>query len=576
MRFLCLALLLACTEPATQTFVRIHADPGFVPEATRLRLRVFGEGELREDRIDPVSRNDTRIASPTVIPDGGPERTWSMIAELLDDDDIAVASLRIGGGFVENKRRYIDAWFDDQIECQTLGECGEGRTCSFGRCVGACFALGADDGERDLPLCNECEVCIDATCQPRADGQSCGCEGDRCQRGLCEPAVAARGVWTGEHQTCASARGGLWCWGQDHAGRVGIGRSSDVPVFVSEELATWDETPRSLIDMAMGADHSCLLWARPGPQFQRTCWGWNGSGAVGLGPVMDGEIPATDASSDDPVWISLASGRFHTCGLSDGGQIFCWGSNNRGQGGLARGATGVPTLLDDRTRWSQVVAGNEITCGLIEGRIECVGAGLAGQHGDGARSDRTVPACAQDESGACIDDFLFVTTGANEVCGIRDGGAAWCWGDNREGRLGIEGSEDATRPRPVMTDLRFRELDAASGYTCGIDLDGGLWCWGGNRTSFGGGQLGVGDLDARQRPTRVFVDPGDEWRQVSAGAGYACGVRQQGDLYCWGSNDESSTSIGEAAGRLGLGYGLDLGEPATRRDALRPQRVCLE
>lgn len=563
-------------ETATQVIVRLYADPSVAPEADALRVSVLGEGRLREERVDPVSREQTLLAVVPLVPEGGDAtRSFEVVAELLAGGR-SQATLRVGGGYEAGSLRFIDAGFDAEPECAQRGDCGPGSTCEEGRCVGACFEGGADDPAREAPRCAECEACVRGRCQPLPTGNACGCPGDTCMAGRCEPQVPAAKVWAGEHQTCASASGSLYCWGNNRARRVGLGpgTSSDVPVRIDTTVPGWPEAPRSVVSVAPGADHTCLLWTRPGPDRARTCWGWNGRGALGLAANSTEAFAPTEAPASEPDWVELVAGRFHTCGLAPDGQLWCWGSSSRGQAGPAP-SEGLPRLVDMRRGWTQVSAGDEMTCGVIEGRAECFGSGTEGALGNGMRQDSPVPSCVVDADGECIDDFFYVAAGSTAACGLRGDGAVWCWGDNEGGLLGVEAGALVLRAAPVDTTLRFRRLTMLRRSVCGLTVEGQLACWGDNRGRFGGGHLGVGDREPRARPTLVSVDPGDRWQSVSMGAGYACGVRVGGELYCWGSNDAPSTGIPVAAGRLGLGFGLDVDDPATGRDVLTPRRVCL-
>ena len=95
------------------------------------------------------------------------------------------------------------------------------------------------------------------------------------------------------------------------------------------------------------------------------------------------------------------------------------------------------------------------------------------------------------------------------------------------------------RPLPVSTHDR---------HTCALKSDGSLWCWGEN----GFGQLGTGDLDLRQVPTRVGTSAA--WSAIALGANRTCALEQNGSLWCWGENDR---------GQLGLGHQTD--EPVPSR-----------
>jgi alpha-tubulin suppressor-like RCC1 family protein len=77
-----------------------------------------------------------------------------------------------------------------------------------------------------------------------------------------------------------------------------------------------------------------------------------------------------------------------------------------------------------------------------------------------------------------------------QSCGVADGGAAYCWGDDSFGQLGVPAESltqrcDAqklvcsTVPVQVSGGLRFAQISAGLGsHTCGVTTDGSIACWG--------------------------------------------------------------------------------------------------
>lgn len=57
--------------------------------------------------------------------------------------------------------------------------------------------------------------------------------------------------------------------------------------------------------------------------------------------------------------------------------------------------------------------------------------------------------------------FTSIAVGFNTSCGLVAGGAAYCWGDNAWGRLGIGEHEYVLAPTPVSGGVTFRASRAA-------------------------------------------------------------------------------------------------------------------
>jgi alpha-tubulin suppressor-like RCC1 family protein len=68
--------------------------------------------------------------------------------------------------------------------------------------------------------------------------------------------------------------------------------------------------------------------------------------------------------------------------------------------------------------------------------------------------------------------------------------------------------------------------------TCALDASGQLFCWG----RLHGNQIGVGELGDPATGLPMVRFPDFLWRTVSITAGHACGIRDDGSLWCWGRN----------------------------------------
>ena len=131
-------------------------------------------------------------------------------------------------------------------------------------------------------------------------------------------------------------------------------------------------------------------------------------------------------------------------------------------------------------------------------------------------------------------------------------GRAQCWGLGDAGQLGfapdtacfaddtaIVGTRGcAISPRVIRRDLRLTSISAGDSLACGLDEDGAVWCWGDDRF----GQVGVGGVISGQGPQRVLA-PGAAFTTVSAGGRHACGIAS-GTAYCWG--EDSLGQLGDA------------------------------
>ncbi len=147
--------------------------------------------------------------------------------------------------------------------------------------------------------------------------------------------VFAATVSADRYHTCAAAdAGGANCWGRNDFGQLGDGTnaSSQVAVGVSGiAIGTRQIT--------IGEFHSCAVLVAGPP----LCWGRNTTfGQLGDGAFSDSSTPVSVSSLTSAAVYGIATGKNHTCGLTDTGGASCWGRNSSGQ--LGNGTTtGSPT-----------------------------------------------------------------------------------------------------------------------------------------------------------------------------------------------------------------------------------------
>src|SRR5207302_4543187 len=80
--------------------------------------------------------------------------------------------------------------------------------------------------------------------------------------------------------------------------------------------------------------------------------------------------------------------------------------------------------------------------------------------------------------------FTAITAGAGHFCALDTGGAAWCWGNNYSGELGVDRAACdgaglcASAPARVQGGLTFKQLSAGTSMTCGVTTGNEVYCWG--------------------------------------------------------------------------------------------------
>lgn len=202
---------------------------------------------------------------------------------------------------------------------------------------------------------------------------------------------------------------------------------------------------RGASGIAAGGSHTCALSGAAG---NVKCWGMNWSGELGDGTTTSRSVPVDVAGLTSRV-IAVAAGGQHTCALTAGGSLKCWGNNSKGQ--LGDGTTTKRTTpVNVMTLTSGVIAvavGEDHTCALTAGRgLKCWGNNSKGQLGDGTTTNRLAPVDVVTlGSGVSL-----IAAGYLHTCALTIAGGAKCWGDNTAGQLGDGTGKPSRLPVTVV------------------------------------------------------------------------------------------------------------------------------
>jgi len=285
------------------------------------------------------------------------------------------------------------------------------------------------------------------------------------------------------------------------------------------------------VALATGNFHTCGL-SQTG---EASCWGANEGGQLGDGTRVDRPSPTPVPAEIS--FSALTAGAAHTCGLAGRGVPFCWGLNANGQvGDNSRTDARLPKAVGGGLTFSMLVAGWNHTCGLTtSGNAWCWGLNSDGQLGDGSRLDRLVPTLVRGS-------IQSIAAGNTHTCGASSD-QVLCWGDNRFGQLGDGSTNGRPQPAPVAGLSSVTQVVAGAAHSCALQANGTAHCWGQNLQ----GQLGDGTRTNRPSPVPVAGDL--RFRSLHAGGALTCGIATNGDEYCWGFNQGGQLGDGTRESR---------------------------
>ncbi len=171
--------------------------------------------------------------------------------------------------------------------------------------------------------------------------------------------------------------------------------------------------------------------------------------------------------------------------------------------------------------------GNKYFCGIKKGELYCWLNKISSEFG--------LEKIKIDER----KEWEKISSGYDHVCGILRG-ELYCWGKNTSGQLGVEIDKNKTVSKPLKIEgyKGWDNVFAGFDKTCGV-IKGSLYCWGGFiKKKFSPEKIGENIIN---------------WKKISLGLSFDCGISREGGLYCWGlrkfystrKNDQKLSSVPE-------------------------------
>lgn len=388
----------------------------------------------------------------------------------------------------------------------------------------------------------------EATCALETDGDLV-CWGQRPDNYPQPPTGKFAGLEAGLYGGCAVADDGSWrCWDAagDNLGEAGVGPFARVVPSWFSGCFIDGEGVVACVGASLPAQHQYSSV----DVFVNAACGITKASELICTPDVDGYVtPLVPPSGAFKAIAVAAMGA--SCSLRTDGKLACWYVDE----------ADVP---DDT--FVSITAGISGFCGVLsDGSARCFQAGapvpeqprgafrqiaLGYRHIAGVALDGTLVVEGDSDAGRSTPppgQYLAATAGYFNNCALRSDGRALCWVGTARNRL--EPPDDLFQ----ALAMGYGVTAEAPEYACGIRLDGTLRCWG----------SGLGSV----------TPPAGEYVSLTAGPDYACAVSAVGEATCWGDAPPAPESgvMTQVAASRDYGCGLtDGGRVQCRGLVTRP------
>ena len=202
----------------------------------------------------------------------------------------------------------------------------------------------------------------------------------------------------------------------------------------------------------------------------------------------------------------------------------------------------------------EIAAGNQHSCARRRsGAVTCWGRNTYGQLGNDARDDSKAMVSVRG-----LSDAVEIEAGGDFSCARRKSGSVVCWGNNQDGQLGDgRGAKVgvwSTRPTAVLGLSDAMEIGVGESFACALRRNGAVVCWG----EASNGQVGSGDARAFAKPRPVSEL--SNVTSLAVGGRHVCAAVGTGQVMCWGRNTEGQLGDGRTASRANARAVVGIGD----------------
>lgn len=178
-----------------------------------------------------------------------------------------------------------------------------------------------------------------------------------------------------------------------------------------------------------------------------------------------------------------------------------------------------------------ISSAGKTTCVVRDGRVLCFGDEVAATPYGHNPSASAAPRAIEG-----IADAVAISVGPTTACSLHASGRVSCFGVVDDGTRGEEGMRGGYMPRVVREPVEIENLEdarsvaAGEGFACALRRNGTVACFGMNDY----GELGLVKVGGKLYP--VDIGGVAHAQQVVAGTAYACARLRDRTVMCWGNH----------------------------------------
>ncbi|CAG5129600.1 unnamed protein product, partial [Candidula unifasciata] len=229
----------------------------------------------------------------------------------------------------------------------------------------------------------------------------------------------------------------------------------------------------------------------------------------------------------------------HYLALTSEGDVYSWGNGDGGRLGhgdsISRDEPTLITALSGK-HIIQICAGSTYSAAIsASGELYTWGRGNYGRLGHGSSEDQCYPSLVSALKGHRIVDVA-CGSGDAQTLAVTDTGAVYSWGDGDYGKLGRGGSDGCKVPKLIekLMGQDVVKVFCGAQFSLALTKSGTVFSWG-KGDNF---RLGHGCEEHIRHPKQMEGLSGKKVRSLAIGSMHCLAVLEEGEVYCWGKNDQ--------------------------------------